>query len=278
MIDYHDLKSQIKKELIRIQYNLPKDILYKIRELYNIEANDKYKNILFNILKNIEISEKKRIPMCQDTGLVIAFIQKGRDVQLKYSLKKLIYIAVKEVYNEEFLRKSIVKDPLKRENTKTNLPPVIYYEEAEGNSLSIHFLIKGFGSENASRLFMLNPTIDKEEIIEIIRSYVHETGFKVCPPLILGIGIGGTADYSLFLSKKALLQDISFNNSNPFYSSLEKEITNSVNKLYWGKHFKDSKLVLGTRVMNYPTHIAGMPMGLSISCWADRKGSIFIDT
>lgn len=237
------------------------------------ETSENGKNILSRICQNIELANQKQVPLCQDTGMIWALVEKGRDCQIDFDWKICLNKAVEEAYNDGCFRRSVVDEPLfERKNTMTNTPVISYLEEAPGNHLRISLLAKGFGSENTSRLAMLNPTAGPQGVIDFVCQAVTLAGGSPCPPIFLGIGIGGTMDYAAYLSKKALLRSEHSCHPDPRYQQLEKDIFAKVNQLGIGPGgLGGDTTCLGVFIESAPTHIAGLPVAITVNCWADRK-------
>jgi len=266
---YEPLKEGIKKTGVV----LPGDVKRALYQAIEKETGPAEK-VLRHIALNLESAEKEKLPMCQDTGMVVAFVEMGDQVEIKDGfIDDVICEAINDAYDEGFFRKSVVDDPLNgRNNTGNNLPPVIYHERKTGRDLKISLMLKGFGSENCSRLVMLKPTTSREDVIEIIADIVAEAGGSPCPPIILGIGIGGTMDYAARLSKKALIRDLDDCHPDPYYAQLEDDILKRVNQLgIGGGGLGGDITTLAVKIEKYPTHIAGLPVALTVNCWADRK-------
>jgi len=271
---YQKLYSAIKESGVI----LPKDVQEKIIHSMNSEAGLS-KTVLTRILQNLDCASKNCLPMCQDTGMVLLFVEIGRDLDLsQVNLEEVIYKAVEDAYRDGSFRKSVVTDPLnERINSKNNLPPVIYYDFIQGDELKITGVLKGFGSENCSKVFMLKPTEGRNRVIEVVLETVKSAGGSPCPPTVLGIGIGGTMDYAAKLSKKALLREIDDINPDPYYKELEDDILKAVNSLNIGPGGLGGGVTsLGAKIEHYPTHIAGLPVAISVNCWADRKVKVVI--
>lgn len=252
---------------------LPLDVSKKIIESRDSESGLS-KTVLSNIVHNLECAKKNCMPMCQDTGMVLLFVEIGQELNLGgINLENVINRAVENAYKDGSFRKSVVLDPLDgRENSKNNLPAVIYYDFIPGDKLKISGVLKGFGSENCSKTFMLKPTEGRERVIEVVLETIRSAGGSPCPPTVLGIGIGGTMDYAAKLSKKALLRELDDINPNPYYKELEDEILKEVNGLNIGPGGLGGGVTsLGVKIEHYPTHIAGLPVAISVNCWADRK-------
>jgi fumarate hydratase subunit alpha len=258
-------------------FNLPLDIFNALKKARELEENINAKIVLDILIENAMLAKDYRIPICQDCGMVVIFIEKGEEVCIEGPVEEYLNRAVKEVYEENYLRKSIVKDPIIRENTNDNTPPIIHWDIIPGDKLKIFVMIKGFGSENASTIKMLIPTIKKEDIINIILEHVWEYGPNACPPLIIGIGIGGTMEKAVYLSKKAILRPLNSRNEKPHLRDLEEEILNRVNSLNIGPGGLGGRTTaLDVHIESYPTHIAGLPLAINLQCCAVRFKGIEI--
>lgn len=249
-----------------------KDALLKARDE---EKWDTARGILDKIITNVEISKNEEVPMCQDTGLVCAFLEIGQDVHIVGgNIDEAINAGVAQGYEEGYLRKSVVKDPLDRVNTKNNTPAVIYYDIVPGDKLKITIAPKGFGSENMSQLKMLKPADGLQGVKDFVLKVVKEAGPNPCPPIVVGVGIGGTFDRAANLAKKALMRSVNERNKNEFYADLEKELLEKVNALGIGPQgFGGKTTALAVNIENYPTHIAGLPVAVNINCHVTRHAS-----
>ena len=224
------------------------------------------------IKENIEIAKKEEIPLCQDTGMVSVFVEIGQDVQVTGgSLEEAINEGVRQGYMEGYLRKSVVKDPLNRINTNDNTPAVISYRIVPGNKFKMLIAPKGFGSENMSRLKMLKPADGVQGVKDFVIETVERAGANPCPPIIVGVGIGGTFDKVASLAKKALLRPLGERNKDEFYKDLEEELFYKINKLGIGPQgFGGKTTALAVNIETYPTHIAGLPVAVNINCHVAR--------
>lgn len=238
------------------------------------EKNRNAKFILNALIENYKIAEKDCTPICQDTGITVIFAEVGQQARIKGDLGKAINEGVAAGYKKGYLRKSIVKDPVLRGNTGTNTPAIIYYDFLPGKNLKLTILPKGFGSENKSKLFMLNPTATREEIINAVISAVKEAGPDACPPYMLGVGIGGDAGKAVFLAKKALTLSIGFWGENAYYRKLAGDIYKKGNTLNIGPlGARGKSTLLGVNILTFPTHIAGLPVAVNFSCHVLRSAS-----
>jgi fumarate hydratase subunit alpha len=231
--------------------------------------------VLEMIQANLKLSEENKIPMCQDTGMIVAFVEVGSDVPLSMqAIEEAIYEGSELAIKEGFFRNSVVEEPVfERINTRTNLPPIIYWSTSKERHLKISLLLKGFGSENCSGLARLNPTSGPQGVVKAVAEMVQRAGGKPCPPIVVGVGLGGTAERAGYLSKKALLRPVNSVHPDGRFAQLEREILDAIQALEIGPGgFGGHLTALGVAVEYEPTHIAGLPVAASISCWADRKG------
>lgn len=263
---------EIVKELcIKANLYLGDDVKDCIKKNLNTEESSVGKNILNILLENASIAEEKRIPLCQDTGMAVFFVRVGQEVIVEGdTLTDAINKGVKEGYEEGYLRKSVV-DPLTRINTKDNTPAVIHYEMVKGDKIYIEFAPKGFGSENMSKLKMLKPSDGIEGIKKFILETVSEAGPNPCPPIVIGVGIGGTVDKCAQIAKKALLRNVGEHSEDKFIADLEKEMIEKINKLGIGPQgLGGNTTALAINIETFPTHIAGLPVVVNINCHAAR--------
>jgi len=239
-----------------------------------IETSEPAKNALDMIIENMAVAETERMPMCQDTGVVVVFVDIGQDVHVAGNLSKAIHEGVRKGYRDGYLRASVVKDPIARENTKDNTPAIIHYNIVEGDSLNITVMPKGFGSENKSALRMLTPSDGIEGVKQFVIDTVRNAGENPCPPMVIGIGIGGTMEKAAILSKQALALDIFEKNEDPYWANIEQELLQKINELNIGAAgFKGKATAIGLRILTYPTHIAGLPVAVNIGCHVSRHKS-----
>ena len=227
--------------------------------------------ILDRIIENYEIADSADRPVCQDTGLACVFLKIGQDVHITGDITEAVNEGVRQGYSEGFLRKSAVRDPLRRVNTGDNTPAMIYFELVPGNKVEITLAPKGFGSENMSKIAMLRPSDGVEGVREFVLRTVEEAGPNPCPPIVVGVGIGGTFDKAAFLAKRALLRPINEENPDPYYASLEAELLEGINSLGIGPQgFGGRTTALGVNIEVMPTHIAGLPVAVNINCHVTR--------
>lgn len=243
--------------------------------LENAEKTEKSpigQQMLGVILDNAKIAKECNMPICQDTGMAVFYVKVGNDVHIEgMNLTDAINEGARKGYTEGYLRKSVVSDPLRRKNTNDNTPAVIHYEMVDGDKLAITFAPKGFGSENMSALKMLKPAQGKEGVIDFVLQTVDAAGSNPCPPMVVGVGIGGTIDKCAQLAKKALMREVGKPNGDPFYAEFEKILLEKINKLGTGPQgLGGSTTAIGVNIETFPTHIAGLPVCVNINCHATR--------
>ena len=268
--------EKIAEKIVEINYQLPEEVINKIKEAYFKEKEKYSKNYLKIILENIKVAKENKIPICQDTGLTIVFVEIGINVRIEpgnyRNLDEIINKGIEKGSRKGYLRSSVVS-PIERVNTKTNTPGVIHYLLSEGDKFKITIISKGFGSENVSRTKMLNPSEGKEGIEEFIIETVKNAGSLPCPPIFVGVGIGGSFEKSAILSKYALTKI----GKNTEYREWEDKIIKRINSLKIGAGgFGGDITALDLKIETFPTHIAGLPVSVNICCWAHRIGSFEI--
>ncbi len=270
--------ERVKEMCIKSNQKLGNDVLSKIEEASKTENSSIGKDILEKLLLNAKIAEEEQLPICQDTGMAVFFIEIGQDVVIEGgSLTDAINEGVRQGYQEGYLRKSIVNDPLIRENTKDNTPAIIHYDIVPGDKLKISFAPKGFGSENMSRLKMLKPSDGVQGVKDFVIQTVKEAGPNPCPPIVVGVGIGGTMEKACILAKKALLRDLYTHNSKYHIKNLEVELYEEINRLDIGPQgFGGNTTALGVNIEVFPTHIAGLPVAVNINCHVARHIEIVL--
>lgn len=267
------ISSKIAEMVQQVNYHYPKDIQEMLEASAIKETSKIGKETLELLLENSRIAKEEQIPICQDTGMVIVFIKIGQEVALvDGDFKEAIYEGVRKGYEEGYLRKSVVSDPLfDRINTKDNTPCIIYPEIVAGDQVEIEVGCKGFGSENMSTITMLKPAQGVAGVKEAVISAIKKAGPNACPPMVVGVGIGGTFDYAAVLAKKATLRDCSIENPDSRYAQLEKELLEEANALNIGPQgLKGDTTVFKINIEHFPTHIAGMPCAVNISCHVTR--------
>ncbi|MBU3108619.1 fumarate hydratase [Clostridium gasigenes] len=277
-INIEVITDAVKNLCINSNYFLSNDIKSALLKSKEEETWDLAKDILDKIIINSDIAKREQMPMCQDTGMACVFIEVGQEVHIVGGLlEDAINEGVRRGYEDGLLRKSVVKDPIDRINTKDNTPAVIYYDIVAGNNIKITVAPKGFGSENMSKIKMLKPADGIEGVKQFIIETVNEAGPNPCPPMVIGVGIGGTFDKAAYLSKKALIRPIDEGSTINFYKELEIELLDTINKLGIGPQgFGGKTTAIGLNIETYPTHIAGLPVAVNISCHATRHKEIVL--
>lgn len=257
---------------------LPEDIKSAIIKAEKSEKNPLANSILCDIKKNTKMAEKLDIPICQDTGMAVVFAEIGQDVHfVDGSFEDAVNKGVKKGYEEGFLRKSVVADPINRVNTKDNTPAIIHLRIVDGDKIKLTVVPKGFGSENMSKIFMLTPADAKEGVINAVLETVKAASGNPCPPIVVGVGIGGDFEQCALLSKIALCRNIECHNENPFYAEMEEELLKRINELGIGPQgFGGITTALAVNIETAPTHIAGLPVAINIGCHVTRHKSVII--
>ena len=275
-ISTETIKETVEKLLTDANYELPESVKNSIEQARDKEQDALAKSVLGKLSENLDAAEKINVPICQDTGMALVFIEIGQDVLLEgESLEDAVNKGVKNAYINGFLRKSVVSDPLfGRKNTDDNTPSILYTKIVKGDRVKISVMPKGFGSENMSALKMFTPSATKEKIEDFIVETIKNAGGNPCPPVIVGVGIGGDFEYCAFLAKKALLRDIDTRNSNENYAKMEEELLYKINNLGIGPQgFGGDTTALGVNIEYYPTHIAGLPVAVNVCCHITRHKS-----
>jgi len=266
-----EITAAVRRMCMETNCNLPADVRRSIEAKYAAEKSETGKEILDLIMRNYEIAAKEGIPICQDTGITCVFVEIGQDVNVRGELGAAINEGVRQGYNEGFLRKSMVADPIRRVNTGDNTPAMIHYDIVPGDGLKITVAPKGFGCENMSRIKMLVPSDGLEGVKKFIVETVEIGGPNPCPPLIVGVGIGGTFDVAALLAKKSLLRETDDVHPDPFYADLENELLESINALGIGPQgYGGLTTALAVKICVTGTHIAGLPVAVNINCHAAR--------
>ena len=271
-ISVDEIKKNIKEMCIEANHFLSEDMKKAINDAYEKEESEVGKNVLEQLQENLKIAANDMIPICQDTGMTVVFMEIGQDVHfINGNLEDAINQGVREGYVEGYLRKSVVSDPLIRENTKDNTPAVIHYSIVPGENVTITVAPKGFGSENMSRVIMLKPADGIEGVKKAILTVVKDAGPNACPPMVVGVGIGGTFEKCALLAKKALTREISEHSSIPYIKDMEVELLNEINKSGIGPAGLGGKnTALAVNIETYATHIAGLPVAVNICCHVNR--------
>ena len=265
------ITDTVKRLCIEANCHLSGDMKACIADFYDREPWPQAKEILERIIENYQIADEKRQPICQDTGVACVFLKIGQDVHIQGDLTEAVNEGVRQGYGEGYLRKSVVRDPLDRVNTGDNTPAMLYTELVPGEQIEITVAPKGFGSENMSQIKMLRPSDGVEGVKDFVVKAVEEAGPNPCPPIVVGVGIGGTFDKAAYLAKKALLRPVDRRNENPFYAALEQELLEKINALGIGPQgFGGMTTALAVNIEQYPTHIAGLPVAVNINCHVTR--------
>ncbi len=271
------IRDNVAKLAIEANCILPCDIKKRIEEARAKEPWPTAEGILDKIIENYGIAERDCVPICQDTGVCCVFLKIGQDVHITGDLAAAVNEGVRRGYGEGYLRKSVVKDPLRRVNTGDNTPAMLYTEIVPGDKVELTVAPKGFGSENMSRLAMLKPSDGIEGVKAFILKTVEEAGPNPCPPIVVGVGIGGTFDKAAYLAKKALMRSTDERNSDEFYSDLEKELLEKINSLGVGPQgFGGRTTALAVNIEWMPTHIAGLPVAVNINCHVTRHKTVIL--
>lgn len=267
-----NLTKNIKEMCIEVNHVLSADMKEALDTSVQTEKSPLGRQILCQLQENLEIAGKDRIPICQDTGMAIVFLEVGQDVHFEGgSVEDAINEGVRQGYVEGYLRKSVVKDPLIRENTKDNTPAVIHTSIVPGNQVKITVTPKGFGSENMSKIFMLKPADGIEGVKEAVISAVRDAGPNACPPVVVGVGIGGTFEKCAIMAKHALTREWGVHSDIPYVKEMEEELLTKINKLGIGPGgLGGTTTAFAVNIETYPTHIAGLPVAVSICCHVNR--------
>lgn len=285
VIQYEHIVHALEKLSIESAYELPADVLSALRTAEQNESNPRAKRILGQLVENAEIAKDQCIPLCQDTGVSVVFVEQGAAVVIQppegnpdATFTDAIQQGVQNGYGKGLLRKSVVAEPLqKRENTRTNTPAIIHHTIVPGDKIKIAYMAKGGGCENKSQFKMFNPTEDKQIVMDWIVQVVRQAGANACPPFVVGVGIGGDFELSCILSKKALLRDIHVKNPDPFYARMEEDLLKAVNHLNVGPQgFGGDTTALAVCVEKAACHIASLPVAVNIECHSHRHKSIVL--
>ncbi|HDI83356.1 MAG TPA: fumarate hydratase [candidate division WOR-3 bacterium] len=278
-VKFDTLVSTVRDLCMDANYYIPDDVRQKIIEFRDKEESEVARNILDIILKNHEVSANEKMPICQDTGFAVFFIEMGEDVRITGGgFEEAIYEGVRQGYREGYLRKSIVDDPLfERKNTKDNTPPIIHLRLVPGDKIKIVFAPKGGGSENMSEVKMMVPADGEEGVKRFVVDRVRRSGGNPCPPVIVGVGIGGTFEHVAYLAKKALLRPVGSHHPDPRFAKLEDEILEEINKLGIGPMGLGGRTTaLAVHIETHPCHIASMPVAVNMQCHAARHKEAII--
>lgn len=271
-VNVEKITENIKEMCIEANHFLSEDMNYAMKNAVSTEKSPLGKQILNQLQENLQIASNDMIPICQDTGMAVVFMEIGQDVHFEGgSLEDAINEGIRQGYVEGYLRKSVVKDPIIRENTKDNTPGIIHYKIVDGDKVNIKVAPKGFGSENMSRVFMLKPADGIEGVKEAVLTAVKDAGPNACPPMVVGVGIGGTFEKCALMAKEALTREVGSHSEIPYVKELEEELLDKINRLGIGPGgLGGTTTALAVNVNTYPTHIAGLPVGINICCHVNR--------
>ena len=271
-IQVEDITKNIREMCIEANHFLTEDMKAAMEQVCKEEKSPVGQQVLSQLEDNLQIAGQDMIPICQDTGMAVIFMEIGQDVHFEGgSLEAAINEGVRQGYVDGYLRKSVVKDPLERENTKDNTPAVIHYQIVPGDQVKITVAPKGFGSENMSRVFMLKPADGIEGVKEAVLTAVKDAGPNACPPMVVGVGIGGTFEKCALMAKEALTREVGVHSDIPYVKDMEEEMLVKINSLGIGPGgLGGTTTALAVNINTYPTHIAGLPVGINICCHVNR--------
>ena len=271
-VQVEEITKNIKEMCIEANHFLTQDMDAAMKNAVETEKAQLGKQILCQLQDNLKIAGEEMIPICQDTGMAVIFMEIGQDVHFEGgNLEDAINEGVRQGYVEGYLRKSVVKDPLIRENTKDNTPAVVHYQIVSGDQVTITVAPKGFGSENMSRVFMLKPADGIEGVKEAILTAVKDAGPNACPPMVVGVGVGGTFEKCALMAKKALTRPVNQHSDIPYVAEMEKEVLEKINRTGIGPGgLGGTTTALAVNINTYPTHIAGLPVAINICCHVNR--------
>ncbi|MGI6030431.1 MAG: fumarate hydratase [Eubacteriales bacterium] len=274
-LDTKEITRAVKELCIQANYHLGQDVVCAIGNCKARERNPLAREILGKMEENLQASAQMNIPICQDTGMAIVFVELGQQVCLEGALlEDAVNEGVRQGYQEGYMRCSVVADPIRRGNTNDNTPAVLHLSMVEGQQVRITVAPKGFGSENMSQMKMMTPAASQQDIVDYVVDCVRQAGSNPCPPVIVGVGIGGSFEKCAMQAKKALLRPIDQRNPDPFYARLEEQMLEEINRLDVGPQgFGGDTTALGVNIETYPTHIAGLPVAVNMSCHVTRHAS-----
>ena len=277
-ISVSKIRDAVSRLCIEANRHLPEDIVTKINTAKGLETNALALSVMDDLVQNLTAADVLRLPICQDTGMAVVFLEIGQDVHLvEGDLFDAVNQGVRDGYERGLLRKSVVSDPLRRLKSGDNTPAVIHTSIVKGNTVKITVAPKGFGSENMSAIKMLTPFDGREGVISFVLDTVRKASGNPCPPMVLGVGIGGDFEQCALLSKKALCRNTDLSNKDPFYAAMEKELLASINSLEIGPQgFGGNTTALAVNIETAPTHIAGLPVAVNIGCHVTRHKSTVI--
>ena len=265
------ITDTVKRLCVEANCHLPQDMKKCISSSLELEDWPGAREILERIVENYEIADNENLPICQDTGVACVFLKIGQEVHIDGDIREAVNEGVRQGYREGYLRKSVVRDPLDRVNTGDNTPAFIYYDLVPGDKVEITLAPKGFGSENMSRIKMLRPSDGVQGVVDFVVQAVAEAGPNPCPPIVVGVGIGGTFDKAALMAKQALLRPVDVSHPDPFYEALERELLEKINALGIGPQGLGGRTTaLAVNIETMPTHIAGLPVAVNINCHVTR--------
>ncbi len=276
VIDTKEIENAVRDLFIKANRYLPEDVKRALQDAHGKEEHPRAKVLLSQLCENFAAAEETGLPVCQDTGMAVVFIDLGQEVHLTGDLlETAVNRGVARAYEEGYLRKSVVKDPLLRENTNDNTPAILHLRIVEGNRVRILAVPKGFGSENMSAVRMFTPAATKEDIIDFVVETVKTAGGNPCPPVTVGVGIGGTMEMAALIAKRALTRPLDKRHPHPFYAEMEEELLKRLNRTGVGPQGMGGyATALGAAIETYPTHIAGLPVAVNMGCHAARHAEI----
>ena len=276
-ITSQQIVSAIREACVSANRELPPDLERLIRQSPDSEQNPMGRSILCDLCENLDAAKELRVPICQDTGMAVVFAEIGQEVHISGDFRAAVDQGVREGYVEGLLRCSVVEDPLRRKNTDDNTPAILHTFLVPGDKLTLTVAPKGFGSENMSRLQMLTPAATEEDIVAFVVETVKQAGSNPCPPVVLGVGVGGDFEYCALLAKRALCRPVSQRNPDPYYAALEEKILSAVNESGVGPQgFGGNVTALAVNVEAFPTHIAGLPVAVNVGCHVTRHKTVII--
>lgn len=271
------ITAAVSKACMRANRELPPDLEKQLRNSTDWEESSVGKAILCDLCRNLDAAREMKIPICQDTGMAVVFAEVGQELHILGDFEAAVNRGVREGYLKGLLRCSVVRDPLRRENTEDNTPAVLHTRLVPGDKLRLTVAPKGFGSENMSRLKMLTPAAKKQDILNFVVETVKLAGSNPCPPVVLGVGLGGDFELCAYLAKKALCREVSVRNPDPFYAGLEAELLEAVNETGIGPQgFGGRVTALAVNLEAFPTHIAGLPVAVNVGCHVTRHETIVL--
>lgn len=269
--------SALREACVSANRELPPDLEQLIRQSPKKEQSPMGRSILCDLCENLDAARDLRVPICQDTGMAVVFAEIGQEVHINGDFRAAVDQGVREGYVEGLLRCSVVKDPLRRENTGDNTPAILHVSLVPGDKLTLTVAPKGFGSENMSRLKMLTPAASEEDLVEFVVETVRLAGGNPCPPVVLGVGVGGDFEYCALLAKRALCRQVSERNKDPYYAALEQKMLSAVNESGVGPQgFGGNVTALAVNIEAFPTHIAGLPVAVNVGCHVTRHKTVII--